>query len=436
MSTWQNWAGLETATPVRVEHPADEAAVVALVRRAARTGARVKVVGSGHSFSAVAAPEDTLVRPDRLSGILAVDRAAGTVEVLAGTPLHVLGDDLARLGLSLSNLGDIDAQTLAGAISTGTHGTGGHGRGLAGLATQVVGLRLVTGDGTVLRATPDHHADVLDHARLGLGALGVLTAVTLAVEPAFRLSAVEEVVGWDTMLGGMAERLAAHDHVDTYWFPGTDRCLLRISDRVPAGGPDPSPVPSARERLVADELLAYGALGVATALTARVPRLAGPVNRVVGRLAGGRAYTDTSHRVLTSTRRVRFREMEHGVPMAAAAEALAAVRAIADRHRVGFPVEVRSAGAEDVPLSPAYGRETCYVAVHVHRSVDHAPYFAEVETALAALDGRPHWGKVHRRQAADLAPAYPRFADFLALRDRLDPQRMFANAYLRRVLGP
>ncbi|WP_299055553.1 D-arabinono-1,4-lactone oxidase [uncultured Nocardioides sp.] len=433
MNRWQNWSRLETAVPRVVEHPRTPAAVVALVERARDEHRAVKMVGSGHSFTAVAAPEHTLVRPDRLTGILDVDRDAGTVEVLAGTTLHHLNGELARLGLALSNVGDIDVQTVAGAVSTGTHGAAGR---VAGLAAQLVGLRMVTGTGKHLTLSTELDPQAFSHARLGLGALGILTSVTFAVEPAYRLAATERVVGWDELVGGLDDRIGAHDHVDAYWFPGTDRCLLRVNDRVAAGAPAPSRSRGRVARWVDDELVANGALGVATALTARVPALTGRVNRLVGALAGGTTYTEPSHEVFSGTRRVRFREMEYAVPLAAAPDALAAVRRIADAHRIGFPVEVRTAVAEDVPLSPAYGRDTCYVAVHVHHSAVHEPYFAEVEAALMALDGRPHWGKVHRRQAADLAPAYPLFDEFLALRDRLDPDRLFTNAYLRRVLGP
>jgi len=432
-SEWHNWSGLESARPGRVEHPTGTADVVGAVRRARAAGTTVKMVGTGHSFTGIAKPEGTMLRPDRMSGVVAVDRDAMTVTALAGTPLHVLNARLEALGLSLHNMGDIAEQTLAGATSTGTHGTGGT---TASLSAQLCGLELVTGTGEVLRATRSENADVLDVARTGLGALGVLTTLTFRVEPLFVLEAIETPMSWDEALDGFDERVAAHHHVDTYWFPHTDRVMTKTDDRLAVDVADADPLPRWRAWWD-DQFLSNTAFGALHQLTNRVPATVPTVNRVASRLLSARRYSDVAHRVLTSPRTVPFREMEYAVPRADGLAVLREARAVLDRSdlRITFPVEIRVAPADDVPLSTAAGRDSFYLAFHTHRDVDHREYFALLEPVLRAADGRPHWGKLHTRTATDLAPAYPRFGDFLALRDRLDPDRVFTNAYLRRVLG-
>lgn len=436
MTAWRNWSGLEAALPSRVEQPDGVAAVVDAVERARADRSTVKMVGTGHSFTAIAAPEAALLTPQRLSGIVAVDRDAMTVTALAGTPLKVLNAGLEGLGLSLHNLGDIAEQTLAGAISTGTHGTGGV---TAGLSAQVAGLELVTGTGEVLRATPRENPDVLDLARLGLGALGILTTVTFRVEPLFLLQAHEQPMSWDEALGSFDEMASDSHHLDLYWFPHTDRMLAKRNDRLDAELFEAEPLPRWRGWLD-DDFLANTAFGAACTAANQVPAVIPRLNGVLARALTARSYSDVAHRVFTSRRDVVFREMEYAVPRAAGLSALReARRAIeAADWRIGFPVEVRVAPADDVPLSTAFGRDTMYLAFHTHHRSDwrdHTAYFTAMEAIMRAHDGRPHWGKLHTRTAADLAPAYPRFGDFLAMRDRLDPDRVFANAHLRRILG-
>ena len=368
-----------------------------------------------------------------LKGITAVDREEMTVTARPGTPLKVLNAELERLGLSLHNMGDIAEQTLAGATSTGTHGTGGR---LAGLASQVVGLELVTGTGELLRASATDHPEVLELARIGLGALGVLVSITFAVEPLFLLKAEERPVSWDEGLATFDELVAGHDHVDMYWFPHTDRLLTKRNTRAGTDLTRAEPLPRWRRRLD-DDFLSNTVFGLQTAALNRTPRAIPRANRLASRLLGARTYTDVAHKVFTTERRVVFRELEYAVPREAGLTALREARRALEASglHVSFPVEIRVAPADDVPLSTAYDRDSLYLAFHVHRAADHARYFALMEAVVRDHDGRPHWGKLHTRDAEDLAALYPRFDDFRALRDRLDPSRAFTNDHLRRVLG-
>ena len=429
---WHNWCGLASARPTAVAAPRDVDEVVAAVRSARADGTTVKMVGTGHSFTAIAAPEHALLLPQRLSGLVSVDRDALTATAWAGTPLRVLNRELERVGLSLPNMGDIAEQTLAGAVSTGTHGSGGT---TAGLAAQLAALELVTGTGEVLSASPAENPDLFDAARIGLGALGILTTLTFRVEPMFALQAHERPTSWDEGVATLLELADRHDHVDGYWFPHTDRMLLKLNDRLP-DLEDVRPLPRLRG-WVEDELLANTVFAGINRLGGLAPRAIPALNRVSAATLTERSYSDLAHRVFTSPRRVRFKELEFTLPREAGLAALAeARRAIeAGGWRIGFPVEIRTAPAEDAWLSPAYGRDSMHLSFHTWVGADHVPYFLAVERILRDHGGRPHWGKLHTRTVDDLAPVYPRFGDFLAVRDRLDPDRVFDNAYLRRVLG-
>nr|WP_030902682.1 D-arabinono-1,4-lactone oxidase [Streptomyces sp. NRRL F-5126] len=427
---WRNWAGNVSARPARTVTPGGPDELADVVRRAAEDGLRVKAVGTGHSFTAAAATDGVLVRPDRLTGILALDRAAGRVTVAAGTPLRLLNAALARAGLSLTNMGDITAQTAAGAISTGTHGTG---RASASIAAQVTALQLVTADGSTLRCSAQENADVFACARIGLGALGVLTSVTFAVEPLFLLTAREEPMPLDRVLAEFDELVAGNEHFEFYWFPHTDNCNTKRNNR----SEGPAAPPGLLRGWLDDELLSNGAFKVACSVGRAAPMAIPAIARVSSRALSARTYTDVPYKVFTSPRRVRFVEMEYALPRAAAPAALREVKRMVDASplRVSFPVEVRTAPADDIALSTASGRDSAYIAVHLYRGTPHQAYFGAVEKIMVAHGGRPHWGKIHSRDAEYLSGAYPRFGEFTALRDRLDPDRVFANDYLRRVLG-
>ena len=423
---WRNWAGNQRTDPVRTVAAHDTGDVVAAVKDAARDGLRLKAIGSGHSFTAIAVPDDVAVRAPSDPRLLQVD-ATGLATVPAGMTLRTLNPLLWARGWALPNLGDIDAQTVAGAIATGTHGTGARHRGLA---DQVRALELVTADGAVRGCSPSENADVFAAARVGLGALGILVSVTLQTVAAFRLHAIEAA----RPLEGALELFDGDDdHVEFFWFPHTDVAATKCNNPTDADGP-------ARGRVsewVGDELIGNGAFALVSRLGAAAPRLVPGLNRFAAGQFAHSEYVDRSYRVFTSPRRVRFLEMEYAVPRAALPDAFAGLRRVVQRHgqAVTFPVEVRVAAADDIPLSTAAGRDSAYLAVHVHRSEPHEAYFGAIEAVMRDLDGRPHWGKLHSRTAADLRPAYPGFDAFVALRDRLDPERRFGNAHLERVLG-
>ncbi|MFE0325480.1 D-arabinono-1,4-lactone oxidase [Streptomyces sp. NPDC058960] len=428
--TWRNWAGNVTARPVRAVTPASVEELSAAVRKAAEDGLRVKAVGTGHSFTATAATDGVLIHPQLLAGIRGIDRAAGTVTVEAGTPLKRLNTALAREGLSLTNMGDIMEQTVSGATSTGTHGTG---RDSGSIAAQIKGLELVMADGSVLTCSERENPDVFAAARIGLGALGIITAITFAVEPLFLLTAREEPMPFEKVLAEFDELWAENEHFEFYWFPHTGNTNTKRNNR--SLGPR-RPIGQV-SGWFEDEFLSNGVFQVANLVGQAVPATIPAIARISSRALSARTYTDIPYKVFTSPRRVRFVEMEYAVPREALVETLRELKTMVDRSdlRVSFPVEVRTAPADDIALSTASGRDSAYVAVHMFRGTPYQAYFTAAERIFTAHEGRPHWGKVHTRDAEYLAKTYPRFGEFTALRDRLDPDRRFGNDYLRRVLG-
>jgi L-gulonolactone oxidase len=428
--TWRNWGGNVSARPARQVAPASVEELAAAVRRAREDGLKVKAVGTGHSFTSIAATDGVLIRPHLLTGIRGIDREAMTVTVEAGTPLKRLNAALAREGLSLTNMGDIMEQTVSGATSTGTHGTG---RESGSIAAQIKALELVTADGSVLTCSEKENPEVFAAARTGLGALGVVTAITFAVEPLFLLAAREEPMPFARVLAEFDQLWAENEHFEFYWFPHTGSTNTKRNNR--SAGPErPVGQPAG---WIEDEFLSNGVFQVAQWVGRAVPATVPAIARISSRALSARTYTDIPYKVFTSPRRVRFVEMEYAVPRAALVETLRELKAMVDRSglRVSFPVEVRTAPADDITLSTASGRDSAYIAVHMFRGTPYQAYFTAAERIFTVHEGRPHWGKVHTRDAEYFAGVYPRFGEFTALRDRLDPERLFQNDYLRRVLG-
>ncbi|MEU6705713.1 D-arabinono-1,4-lactone oxidase [Streptomyces wuyuanensis] len=432
-NAWRNWAGTVAARPVREAAPASAGELAEAVRGAAEDGLRVKTVGAGHSFTAIAATDGLLIRPDLLTGIREIDRTAMTVTVEAGTPLKRLNAALAREDLSLTNMGDIMEQTVAGATSTGTHGTG---RDSASIAAQIRGLELITADGSVVTCSEkgtDEEREIFAAARVGLGALGVISAITFAVEPLFLLTAREEPMSFDRVTSEFDELHAENEHFEFYWFPHTGNCNTKRNNR----STGPAAPPGAVSGWIEDELLSNGLFQVVNSLGRAIPATIPAIAKVSSRALSARTYTDIPYKVFTSPRRVRFVEMEYALPREAAVAALRELKTMIERSplRISFPVEVRTAPADDITLSTASGRESAYIAVHMYKGTPYRSYFTAVERIMTEHGGRPHWGKIHTRDAEYFESVYPRFGEFLALRDRLDPDRVFGNDYLRRVLG-
>jgi FAD-linked oxidoreductase len=419
--TWTNWARQQRCAPERVETPGSEEELARVVAGASR----VKVAGSGHSFTDIACTDGAMIDLSRMRRVLSVDGLEVTVE--AGITLHDLGEQLRARGLAMENQGDVDPQTLAGAISTATHGTGG---GFGNLSSQVVGLRLVDGTGE-LRAVRD--GDELRAARVSLGALGAIAAVTLRCVPAFTIHRIDEPRPLDDVLPRLDQLVDAQDHWEAFVMPYTRKALTLSSERT-----DRRPQPPGRAAaFLRDVVLENVVLGLFCRTGRAFPRLIPALNRRLAGLMGRAEHLDASNRVYANKRLVRFTEMEYAIPRERAAEALERVLALVERWRlpIGFPIELRVVRPDDALLSTAHDRPTAYIAVHQYVGMEFETYFRAVEAIMDEYEGRPHWGKRHYQSAATLRPRYPEWDRFAELRERFDPERRFQNDYLRRVLG-
>lgn len=430
MPAWRNWAGDQACSPVAIEHPGMVADVAAAVSRARTAGRAVRVAGAGHSFTDAVLTDGTLLHLDRMRRVLEIDRGSGLVRVEAGISLRELSEAMYGQGLAFENLGDVDVQSIAGATATATHGTGSRLRNLSSGLREV---ELVTADGETVTVSETADPDAWRAARVSVGALGVVTAVTLQAVPAFTLEGVDATAPLDDVLDGLDDLADGNDHFEFYVFPHSSLALTRTNNRV-----DRPPAPPSPARAWVDEVLLRNyAFGLACRAGRRSHRLIPHLNRLLARASGTTRLVDRSYRVFASPRLVHFTEMEYALPRERAAEAVRAVLEVAGRPdlAVPFPIEVRFVAPDDALLSPAGGRDTCYIAVHMYRGMEWESYFRAIETLMDGFEGRPHWGKRHFQTAATLAPRYPGWDRFQAVRARMDPDGTFANAYVRRVLG-
>jgi L-gulonolactone oxidase len=416
---------------VERRRPSDREELAEVVAAAAAAGRKISVAASGHSFTETAMTDGTMIDAGLLSGVLDADSSSGLVKVGGGTVLADLNERLHELGLGMENLGDIDRQTVAGAISTGTHGTGAK---LRNISSQVVAMELVLADGSVRELTAEGDPDLLRAARVSIGSLGAIVSVTLRCLPAFTLHRVDKPEPREGVLDNFQERADAHEHFELFTFPYADSAL--VLERNHTEGP-----PRPRSRSAAflnDVVLENWALEAVSAAGKAMPRVIPSLSRFAARLASGSTSTDRSDRIFANERRVRFTEMEYGVPRehgpAAARRVIEWVRS--NRYPVFFPIEMRVTAGDDALISPSHERDTAYIAVHQYRGMEWRPYFEAVEAIMNEYGGRPHWGKRHFQTAATLAERYPRWGTFLAAREELDPGHAFTNEYAERVLGP
>ena len=426
---WRNWSGSVQSAPHEVVTPRSLNELAQQIGTFGREGRHIRVVGAGHSFTPLAQTDDVLLSLDNLQGIQEVDEQRGTVKVWSGTRLKRLGNDLLALGRAQENLGDIDVQSIAGAISTGTHGTGTR---FGNIATQVVGLTLVTASGDIVECSPEHNLDLFKAAQVSLGALGVIASVTLRTVPAKRLRFQVRRERVDSCIANLERYKQANDHFEFFWLPYTPWAQAKFLNETdaPAKGGN---LWGAFNKIV----LENGVYWVLSEACRVAPRLTKTVSKISAQAISSSTETNYSHRLYATPRVVRFQEMEYNIPAEHFTTVLAEIRECIQQRqfKVHFPIECRFAHADDIWLSPAYQRPSSYIAVHMYRGMAYADYFAAIEAIFRRYQGRPHWGKMHTRTADELAALYPRWNDFCRVRATLDPQGIFLNNYLRRLFA-
>ncbi|MEA2215669.1 MAG: L-gulono,4-lactone dehydrogenase [Solirubrobacteraceae bacterium] len=428
---WRNWTGDESCRPARQASPANREALAAALAGACAAGLRVRVAGAGHSFSDIALSDGLMIGLERMRRVLDVDPSTGLVRVEGGITIGELSAAIAAHGLAMENLGDVDRQSIAGAISTATHGTGAR---LRNISSQVAELTLVLADGSTLVCSEQTEPEVFRAARVGLGALGAIAEVTLRCVPAFTLRGVDAPAPLADVLDGFERLALGNDHFEFFVFPHADRALTRTNNRT-----DEPPRPRSRVSAhVNDIVLTNHVFGLVCRAGRRFPSHIPQLNRLVTTLAGSSTRLDSSFEIFASPRLVRFTEMEYALPRERTPEAVRAVMEMVPREglAVPFPIEVRAVAADDAMLSTAAGRDSGFVAVHMYEGMEWRPYFKAVAAIMDGLGGRPHWGKRHFQTAEGLRERYPEWDAFQSVRARLDPDGVFANEWTERVLGP
>lgn len=422
---WTNWSGGVTCKPRRIVAPKDELELAATIRQA---DGPVRAPGTGHSFTPVHASDGTLLDLTAFAGLNGVDASRQTATFSAATPLWQVGPLLHPHGLALKNMGDIDRQTLAGVVNTGTHGTG---RTLKNFSAEVAGFRLLLAGGEAIRCSATENPDVFAAGRLSLGTFGVMTEITMSVRPRYKLIERNFLLPIEELFRQLDALVAGNRHFEFFWFPYADVAICKSLNETDEPAPEPRSAAQMYERgeQSTSDQRAFATINEVLAFT---PFLLGPAHRLFSRLMPGAPKVRWSHEIFPSPRTTRFNEMEYALPLDRGPQAL---REIVDtirssRINTGFPIEYRTVAADDIWMSPFYGRESATIAVHQYHRVDTTRLFAACEAVFRRHEGRPHWGKRHTRSAAELAELYPRFEDFRALRRRLDPAGKFLNAHL------
>lgn len=425
---WQNWSGSVQGQPREVATPSTIEELARMVGEYRRTGRHIRIVGSGHSFTPLVQTDDVLLSLDRMQGVEAIDAERGTATVLAGTKLHALGAILQAHGVAQENLGDIDVQSIAGAFSTGTHGTGTR---FGILATQIERLTLVTASGEIVECSADQQPEIFKAAQVSLGTLGVIAKMTLRVVPAKRLHYTGARRRLSDCLDHLDQYKQESTHFEFLWMPHTDWTQTKFMNETDR--------PASKNTLWGQFnkiVLENGVFWLLSEWCRLFPSASRGVSRFAASAIASVDETNYSYKLYATPRMVVFNEMEYNIPAEHAGAVIGEIRDMiaARRVKVHFPLECRFVKGDDIWLSPAYQRDSAYIAVHMYRGMPYKDYFAAVEEIFRRYDGRPHWGKIHTRTAAELAALYPRWNDFRRIRAQLDPDGVFLNPYLRSLL--
>ncbi len=428
---WQNWSGWVTSRPLMFHRPQNEGELAALIKD---SEGPIRVAGSGHSFTPICESNGTLFSLENMSGVLSANTEFATARVLAGTTIRDLGPLLHEAGLGLLNQGDIDRQAIAGAVGTGTHGTG---KELKSISAAVTGFRMVLPTGEILDCSADENADVFHAGRVSMGSLGIMSEIELQCAPAYaleerggRLSAAQMFDTLDALRDG-------NRHFEFFWFPFADDVLIKtlnVSDTQP----------KARKRAPDGQ---DGPADIAFRRLCEISRFASFLRaRFQKQMTeqGGSRYSGDepgrsrwSHDAFPSDRNVRFNEMEYAVPAESGPDCVREVAAHMRACGVNFlfPIEYRYVAADDAWLSPFYERDSVTISIHQYHKQEYAKLFQGVEQIFRKYEGRPHWGKLHTLAANDLEALYPRWQDFCDVRKRLDPGAKLLNPFLRKLFG-
>lgn len=423
----QNWSKHIQWQPKAIYFPETEEAILQLVQDAISQKRKVRIIGSGHSFNPLWVNQDILISLDKYQGIIAIDQETLQVRIKAGTKLKLLGALLFQHGLAMKNMGDIDAQSIAGTIGTGTHGTGLQ---FGSISTQVRALQLVNGRGELITCAPQENPDLFRAAQVSLGALGIITEITLQCVPTYRLELINRKEAIQDVVDTFQNRIREHRNFEFYWFPHTETAWSKTSNVV-TDQVDKVGIGNYLTEYFLENHVFQVLCNVATAMPSQNASIA----KITAASIPNLRKVFHSHKIYATPRLVRFNEMEYSVPLEAHQAVLSEIRRVFKRSNfpVHFPIENRVVKGDNILISPAYGRDSAYIAVHVYHKKDFRAYFKEMEAIFLAHGGRPHWGKMHTLGNRDLAERYPEWSSFQSIRQQQDPQGVFLNDYLKQI---
>ena len=428
---WKNWSESVHCEPEHFIEPNNLSQLQSIVRHAYKTGRKIRVVGAGHSFTPLVATSDTIISLQHLVGIDQIDRTNHHVTVWGGTNLKELGEQLWEQGYAMENLGDINKQTIAGAISTGTHGTGIH---FGSISTQAVGITLLQANGDMIEINETNESSLLQAAQLSLGMLGIIIKVTLKVLPAYQLVGHSYRLSLEDSLQQLMALRSNHRNMEFYWFPFTNTVQIKTMNMADA---TVELANKKQHNMFKKIVIENGLFWMMSEVSRIVPKSAKAISTLsaIGIPVG--TETDASHAILATPRLVKFQEMEYSVPMEHVETILRTIDAVIrkEQYAVHFPIECRFVKRDDIWLSPSYERDSAYIAIHMYKGMDFSPYFQALEKILKQYEGRPHWGKMHTMNKAEVQAAYPRLHDFIDVRNRLDERGIFLNEYMHHLFG-
>lgn len=427
MKKINNWAENIIFTPSQIAYPENENQLSELVSSANMHGKKVRVVGSAHSWTGLFETNQILVSLDKMQGLVSVNGMEATV--WAGTKLKTLGQLLYDNGLAMENLGDIDVQAIAGAASTGTHGTGIN---FQSISNQVSKLRIVIANGEIVECSENENSELFNAARVSMGSLGIISQLTLKCVLAYNLHYTAGKENFYEVLKDLKQKNESTRNFEFYFFPHTDWVQTKYIN-ITTEQPKEKPI----RKFLNDVILENGFFGTACKISQYFPSSCASVSNFTTKLIGPTKKTHHSHKIFATVRLVRFNEMEYNIPTKHFEEAMKRVKdTIAnDKIATNFPIECRFVKGDNLYLSPAYQRDSAYISFHMYRPMPYKDYFKKMEAIMLEYDGRPHWGKMHNLKADVLSKKYPKWNEFLEIRAKLDPNQTFINPYLKDLFG-
>lgn len=426
MKAFQNWSGDVKSYPKEWLFPEGEADIIRIVKSAAEQRKKIRVVGSGHSFTALVHSDSILVSLDKFAGIVSLDKEKLQATVKAGTKIHTLGKLLWAEGMALENQGDIDKQSIAGALSTGTHGSGVN---LGTLATQIRGIRMITANGEILECSETQNPEIFKAAQISMGMLGIITHLTLQLVPAYKLDYKASKISVNDCLSQLSS-LKKNRNFEFYYFPYTEVAQLKIMNETQA-----MPQPYGIANYLSDMVLENGIFQILSTISKYIPGTTIGISKLAGIGASSASRKCWSYDAYPTARLVRFHEMEYNIPAENFEAVFREVKNCIEknRFRVHFPLECRFVKSDDIWLSPAYKRESAYIAAHSYQGMPYKEYFGALEEIYQHYGGRPHWGKLHTCTKEYLSQNYPMWDKFKSMRENLDAQGVFLNGYLETL---